>query len=118
MSWGKVSSVVISVIFSTVALAVGKIWGNSEGEEKQRKMNEENEELRRQLRSILEILKAELAKKNEKITWLEYLIEQLMTSPPANADQLRERLRLLNLTKDQIEMVMERANNIYGIVKK
>jgi hypothetical protein len=115
VSWQeKVVQGVIGGVLVLIGVAAGKAWGNSEGEEDRKKMNAENEELRRQIRSVLETFKAEMAKKNEEIAWLEAVIEQLMKAPPANANQLSERLRLLDLTETQIELVMVRAAPIYG----
>jgi hypothetical protein len=113
MRWVKAAVVVAGIVWTCIILAVGKVWGNSEGEEDRKKMNMENEELRRQLHSVLETFRTEMVKKNEEIAWLDAVIEQFRKAPPANANQLGERLRLLDLTKNQIELVMVRAAPIY-----
>ena len=114
MSWGKVAAGVGVAVWSVIMVAVGKSWGNAEGEEDRQKMNAENEDLRRKLRSVLKTCEAEIAKKNQEIAWLETVIDQLTKTPPANRNELAERLRLMNLTSSQFELVMVHAAPIYG----
>jgi hypothetical protein len=114
VSWGKIAVGVGGAVLAGIGIAIGKVWGNAEGEKDRRKMSEENEDLRRQIRAVLDTFKGEMVKKDEEIEWLEGVIDQLIKSPPANAKQLGQRLHLLDLTDSQIELVEARMAPIYG----
>jgi uncharacterized protein YlxW (UPF0749 family) len=113
VSWGKIATGVGAVVLAVISFVAGKVWGNAEGEKSREKMNAENEDLRREIRAVLEIFKAEMARKNEEIKWLDGVIDKLTKSPPADGKQLRQRLQKLALTDSQIESIEVRMGPIY-----
>ncbi|AUG53487.1 hypothetical protein [Thalassospira marina] len=113
MSWGKVAAGVGVAVVAVIGVAVGKVWGNAEGEEDRKKMNEENENLRKEIRSVLEIFKSEMERKDEEIVWLEEVTEQLIKSPPQSMPELDECLRAFKLTDSQVDLVVNRTAPIF-----
>jgi hypothetical protein len=114
MNWVKIAQGVGAAALAVIIFVAGKVWGNAEGEKARRTMNAENEELRRQIRAVLETFKLEMTKKDEEIKWLDGVIDKLSKYPPADENQLMERLRKLHLTDSQIESVVALMAPIYG----
>ncbi len=106
VSKAKIAIGVGVAVWGFIMLAVGKVWRNAEGEAERKKMNTENEELRKNLRSVLRTFEAEMGKKDQEIQWFEKIIDQLIKVPPANKIELVERLRFMDLTNSEFELVM------------
>lgn len=113
MSKAKVAIGVAMAVWSALMVAVGKVWGNAEGEKDLQKMNAENEELRRKLCSLLETIKVEFAAKNQNIAGLDAVIKKLIKRTPINQSELAVILYEMNLTDGQFEAIMAHAAPFY-----